>query len=298
MKILLPLDDSPYAKAAVDFIASRTTLIGAEPQVLVLNVQPPLPARAARTLGAKVVRSYHVAESNRVLKPALAALKRAGLDATALAMIGKASETIAAIADRDEVDLIVMGSHGHGAIAGLIVGSCTSGVMARSRKPIVLLRGRYRAADALNVGIALDGSRYGKAAARYVARHRELFGAGARFTLINVVPDFAGAVMPDMTGLAMPAFSEEDIRAMRKHAFEHAVAPVRTQLAKAGIEAAETCLTGNPGEAIADYARKAKLDLLILGSHGLGAFKRALLGSVATRVAAHCHTPLLLIRAP
>jgi nucleotide-binding universal stress UspA family protein len=102
--------------------------------------------------------------------------------------------------------------------------------------------------------------------------------------------------MPDMTGLALPAFSEEDLRIMRKRAFEHAVAPVRTLLAKNGIAAAESALTGNPGEAIADYARKAKLDLIVMGSHGLGAFKRVLLGSVATRVAAHCRTPLLLIR--
>jgi nucleotide-binding universal stress UspA family protein len=33
-----------------------------------------------------------------------------------------------------------------------------------------------------------------------------------------------------------------------------------------------------------------------MGSHGYGAFKAAVLGSTATRVAAHCETPLLLIR--
>jgi nucleotide-binding universal stress UspA family protein len=36
--------------------------------------------------------------------------------------------------------------------------------------------------------------------------------------------------------------------------------------------------------------------VLVLGSHGYGAFKQAVLGSVATRVAAHCDTPLLLVR--
>jgi len=39
------------------------------------------------------------------------------------------------------------------------------------------------------------------------------------------------------------------------------------------------------------------LDVLVLGSHGRGQFKAAVLGSVATRVAARCTTPLVLIRA-
>lgn len=298
MRILLPVDGSPFSRAAVGFVASRATLIGADPQVELLNVQPPLPSRAARALGGGVVRAYHAAESRRVLKPALAALRKAGLGPATRALVGHASETIAAVADKDEVDLIVMGSHGHGALASLILGSCTAGVLARTRKPVLLLRaGRHRDDDALDVGIALDGSRYGKAAARYVVRHRDLFGAAARFTLINVVPDFAGAVMPDMTGLPLPAFGEQELRVMRKRAFEHAVAPVRALLAKNGIDAGEMELIGNPGDAIAGYAGKAKLDLIVMGSHGLGAFRRAVLGSVATRVAAHCRTPLLLIRA-
>ncbi|MEW5882588.1 MAG: universal stress protein [Pseudomonadota bacterium] len=36
--------------------------------------------------------------------------------------------------------------------------------------------------------------------------------------------------------------------------------------------------------------------MLVMGSRGQGAFKAAVLGSVATRVAAHCATPLLLVR--
>lgn len=52
----------------------------------------------------------------------------------------------------------------------------------------------------------------------------------------------------------------------------------------------------HPGEQIADYARKAKLDLLVMGPHGRGALKAALPGSVASRLAAKCTTPLPLIR--
>ena len=55
-------------------------------------------------------------------------------------------------------------------------------------------------------------------------------------------------------------------------------------------------LHGNAGDELARYAKKKKLDLLVMGSHGHGAFKAAILGSVTTRVAAACDVALLLVR--
>jgi nucleotide-binding universal stress UspA family protein len=54
-------------------------------------------------------------------------------------------------------------------------------------------------------------------------------------------------------------------------------------------------LTGEAGEQLAAYAHRS-LDVLVMGSHGQGMFRAAVLGSVATRVAARCATPLVLIR--
>jgi nucleotide-binding universal stress UspA family protein len=51
------------------------------------------------------------------------------------------------------------------------------------------------------------------------------------------------------------------------------------------------------GAAIAAYARRRRLDVLVMGSHGRGAFKSLVLGSVAMRVAARCELPLLIVRA-
>lgn len=297
MKLLVPIDGSEHAKAAVDFVASRTTLIGTHPEVELLNVQLPVPPRAARMVGKQVVDAYYKEEADKILRPALATLKKAGLAAGARFAVGHPSEQIAATADKGQVDLIVMGSAGHGALAGLMLGSVANGVLSRTTKPILLLRKKHSIrADALSVGIAIDGSKYGRAAVRYVLRHPDLFGNQAKFTLIHVVPDFTAAVMPDMAGMALPAFTDEEIRAMQKKAFESAVAPARRLLAKGGVTADEVCLAGNPGDEISAYAKKNKLDLLVMGSHGWGGFKRAVLGSVATRVAAHCETPILLVR--
>ncbi|HQR22451.1 MAG TPA: universal stress protein [Burkholderiaceae bacterium] len=297
MKILLPVDGSDYSKAAVDFVASRSTLIGTDPQVDVVNVQLEVPVRAARVVGKSALLDYYADESDKVLKPALRRLAKGGLNASGKYLVGHPGEEISAVAQKDGVDLIVMGSHGHSALRNLLVGSVTNHVLARTRLPILVLRHKEApTTDTLRVGIAVDGSKYGREAVKYLLRHLALFGARPDLTLLHVVSDFAGAVMPDMGGIALPAFSEEEILAMQKKAFEAAVAPARKLLAKAQVKANEVCLVGNAGDELAAYARKKRLDVLVMGSHGYGAFKAAVLGSVATRVMARTTVPVLLVR--
>jgi nucleotide-binding universal stress UspA family protein len=102
--------------------------------------------------------------------------------------------------------------------------------------------------------------------------------------------------MPDMGGVVLPAMSPDEVAAVQRQAFDTALAPVRPLLRKARVAADEVCLAGNAGDEIAALAKKRRLDVLVLGSHGYGALKAAVLGSVATRVAARCATPMLIVR--
>jgi nucleotide-binding universal stress UspA family protein len=297
MKILVPIDGSKYSLAAVEFIASRDALIGTDPTVELLNVTTPIPAHVARAVGKDMIRRYHEDEADKVLKPSLAVLHKAGLTAHATWRAGHAGDVIAAVADKHEVDLIVMGARGHGALAGLIIGSVTNKVLAQTRRPMLVVRDKPAPrGESLKVGIAVDGSKYGRAAVKYVLRHGELFGTSPALTVIHVVPDYSEAVMPDMAGIALPAFDSEEVKAMQEKAYESVFAPIRKLLAKAKVKADEARLVGSAGDVIADYAKSRKLDVLVMGSHGHGGFKAAVLGSVATRVAAQCGTPLLLVR--
>ena len=297
MNILLPVDGSKFSRAAVDFVASRTTLIGTDPKVQLLNVQHSIPSRAAHVVGKDLVSSYYAEEADKVLKPAVARLAKAGIEASTRVAVGQPSEEISAAAEKLKADLVVMGTHGQTSLKGLLLGSVTHGVMARCEVPLLIVRAKGSpSTDSLKVGIAVDGSKYGREAIKYVLRHGELFGANPALTLLHVVPDFTGTTMPDMAGLALPAFSEQEVAELQKEAFEGAVSGARKMLSKAMVKADEVRLTGNPGDELAGYARKKKLDVLVMGSHGHGAFRAAVLGSVATRVTAHCEVPVLLIR--
>ena len=191
-----------------------------------------------------------------------------------------------------------MGSHGRSALKGLLFGSVTNAVLALTKVPLLMLRDKGAPeTDALNVGIAVDGSKFGTAAVKYALKHIELFGGeAAKVHLINTVSDYAGAVMPDMTGMALPALSEDEVVELQKSEFAEAIDPVLPLFTKAGVKPKEVCLVGNPGDEIAAYCKKRKLDLLVMGSHGYGRFKAAVMGSTATRIASIADVPLLIIR--
>jgi nucleotide-binding universal stress UspA family protein len=297
MKILVAIDGSKFSRNAVEFVASRSSLIGVDPEVLLLNVQLPVPGHVAGSVGKKPMSVYYQDEAEKVLGPARSRLQEAGFTVSDRYVVGHPAEQISVVAAKSKTDLIVIGSHGHSALRRLLFGSVTNAVMARTTTPVLIVQAKHTPpADSLKVGIAVDGSKYGRAAVKYVLRHGELFGDEPKLTVLHVVQDFASASMPDMAGFALPPFSAEEMRVLQDKQFESAVAPVRKLLKKARVSADEVRLHGNAGDELAVYAKKKKLDLLVMGSHGHGAFKAAILGSVTTRVAALCDVALLLVR--
>lgn len=299
MRILMPVDGSDYSKAAVAFVASRATLLKNPTEVELVNLQYRVPPRAARALGKELVHSYHEAEAAKALKSAAAALKRAGANATARYSVGTVAHELASIVANDRADLIVMGSHGDTGLKKLLLGSVASTVAVSCTKPLLILRGApVPKRDSLKVGIALDGSPYGLAVARFVAAHRDLFGASPSVSLIHVVPDLTRITVPGWIEREVPTgIKPEQVQAMQKAAFENVFKPAHDLLARAGLTAEEVRLVGHAaGDAIAAHATKSRLDLLAMGSLGFGAARHAIMGSVATRVASRCRTALLLVR--
>jgi nucleotide-binding universal stress UspA family protein len=66
-------------------------------------------------------------------------LRKAGLETTALLMQGATVETILKEASKLDVDMIVVGSHGRGAMYQFLVGSVSEGVLHRSECPILVI---------------------------------------------------------------------------------------------------------------------------------------------------------------
>jgi nucleotide-binding universal stress UspA family protein len=101
-----------------------------EPDFVEFKVDP----LAAREDLAKKFHSEHLQ-----IQEIASRLRKAGLDATALLVHGATVETILKEASDLDVDMIVVGSHGRGAMYQLLVGSVSEGIIHKSRYPVLVI---------------------------------------------------------------------------------------------------------------------------------------------------------------
>jgi nucleotide-binding universal stress UspA family protein len=137
MKILLSVDGSNYTKKMLAYLVTHDEVFHADNAYTILTVQPPVPTRARAAVGKEVVDNYYTSESEKIISPVHKFLMRHGIDAKTSAKVGQIGETIGKFADDGKFDMLIMGSHGHGTIVNMVMGSK---VLASSKTPVLLIR--------------------------------------------------------------------------------------------------------------------------------------------------------------
>ena len=140
MKVLLAVDGSADTKKMLAYLTEHAGLLGIKPQYFVLTVQPAIPGHAAKAVGRETVNLYYSSEAEKVLRPIGKFLDRHGADFTSSFSVGHAAEQILKTAKMNKVDLIIMGSRGHGAIGSLLLGSVAQSVLSASEVPVMVVR--------------------------------------------------------------------------------------------------------------------------------------------------------------
>lgn len=140
MKILLLADGSEYTKRMLAYVAAHDEWLGKQHQYTVLHVVPLVPPRASSMLAREVVQSYYRDEAEKVFKPVRSFFKKHALQVEFVAKTGSVADVAAKMADSSGFDLLIMGSHGHGNLGNLILGSVATRVLARSKIPVLLVR--------------------------------------------------------------------------------------------------------------------------------------------------------------
>jgi nucleotide-binding universal stress UspA family protein len=64
----------------------------------------------------------------------------------------------------------------------------------------------------------------------------------------------------------------------------------------AGLEAESIVLKGDPAARIVNFAEEQGVDMIVVGSHGIGGFERLVIGSVSEKVVRHAKIPVLVFR--
>jgi len=140
MKILVPVDGSPFTKRMLAYLTAHDEWLGDAHRYTLVHVAPAVPARAAAVLDKAVLQGHYADESEKVFKPIRAFFAKQKISADFVAKVGPAADTIAALATKGKFDLLMMGSHGHGLIGNLVLGSVTTKVMAHCGTPVLIVR--------------------------------------------------------------------------------------------------------------------------------------------------------------
>jgi nucleotide-binding universal stress UspA family protein len=140
MKILAAVDGSPYTKRMLAYLAAHDEWLGPQHEYTLLHAVPAVPPRAAAVLDKATLKSYYDDEAEKVFKPIRAFFAKQGLKGSFVGKTGPAADVIASTADKGKYDLVMLGSHGHGALTNLVLGSVATKVLAHCGTPVLLVR--------------------------------------------------------------------------------------------------------------------------------------------------------------
>lgn len=140
MKILLAVDGSPYTKKMLAYLTTHSELFAGHHDYTAFTAELPLPPRARAAVGKEVADAYHAEEAEKVLNPVCTFLLHHNINPQSAWRVGHAGESIAQFAAEGQFDLVVMGSHGHGALGNLVMGSVATQVLAHCSVPVLLVR--------------------------------------------------------------------------------------------------------------------------------------------------------------
>ena len=140
MKIVFAADGSACTKKALAFLVTHENLAGADDEIFVLNVQPPLPPSVALMTRSEAANDSHRDEANKVLDPIKLFLDRHPIRYRCEWVVGSPAAEIVEATRREQAHMIVMGTHGHGLLGRIVMGSVAQRVVADCDVPVLLVK--------------------------------------------------------------------------------------------------------------------------------------------------------------
>lgn len=141
----------------------------------------------------------------------------------------------------------------------------------------------------LKILLPVDGSANALRAIQHLTDHGDWFRTAPDIHLLNVQ-------LPVASGLVKSFISKAQLNDYYRDEALAALKQARALLDEKGIAYRHHIGVGEPAGTIADYSRELGCGLIVMGTHGRGAFPGALMGSVATKVLQLAPVPVLLVR--
>ena len=288
-RILVPTDFSENAQHAMEYAITLAKRCSATIHLL---HAPVLPAYLLMDLsyspGPEAVTRI-MNEAREALEGQAQVVQAAGIEHFTAIRDGTVHETIRDYAVDQQIDVVVLGTHGRSGMSKLIYGSVTERVLKTAHTPIIVVP--LAASTALSsILIAYDFSGPAKRAAEAGWALKKAFGGTVHLvhTYLDVWGEYTdrGQIVGD---------AAERRRAALQQGLDDMLKRDAEGLFGADAEGVETRLvTGDPADGILQSARETSADLICAGTTGKSGIQRFLLGSVARRLLRSSHVPLLL----
>ncbi len=294
-KILVPLDSSRFAEAALAPAISIARALQAEIDLVMVHEPRPLAGAADVAWHAEQVES-----EDRYMTTMADQLSSYGtVPTTSVVLSGDVVQTICNRVRDGNADLIVMSSHGRTGINRAWIGSVADGLLRKAGVPVLMIRPEEPENDApfasfRHVLVTHDGS----AASAEVVRSAALMArsSGARLSLLRIVSPVQYFTAETGIPLAFPPPMEDDVSArLAAGNAERDLSEIAQQLMNDGAVEVEhyVVVARDVGQAIVDFALKFDVDLIAMSTHGRGA-SRLIVGSVTEKVIKLARLPMLL----
>ncbi|MFC1924667.1 universal stress protein [Chloroflexota bacterium] len=304
-RMLIPLDGSEIAKSVFPYAKELVARLGLE--VTLLYVRDPLEQESLSVHQAYV---DHMAEI--IIKEALETREKAGirekdqlLKAEGKVVTGHPAEEILNCAAEQEIDLLLMATHGRSGIRRWSLGSVADKVLRSSALPVWLVRAgepESMTGEGGQIGkivVPLDGSELSEYVLPYVESLAKQWDAELIDVVLLMVCE--PLVIPPVPTIEIPVnwgnIVEEHLDYSKKAAGQY-LAKLARRFKEAGLEVDSEVVEGLPADEIINYISGNPDCLIAMATHGRSGLSRWAYGSIADKVLSGAPSPVLLVRPP
>lgn len=304
MKILLGADGSSFSRIAEELIVRVPTWRQAEvvcasvaPSLALLFSPDPLFGAATADVAVEAYESAKRLAKDHA-EAAASRLSDRGWSATTALLEGDPGGEMLDFAERNEIDLIAIGSRGLGAVESFLLGSSARKLAAHARCHVLIGRAfkgkspeetlqSLRRDAKLDVAVGVDGTAGAQTAADFVKKQGE-----HAFEKVVAVCAEPLSVVP--AGVDPSVFAD-----LYKYDHERAIA-IATRNAEELKSSASQVLSetelGRPAAAIGKVAQRHQIELIVVGATRHGTLERFLIGSVSHELASDGPCSVLIVR--
>ena len=282
-KILVPVDGSHsclHAKMLAVSIAkkfkSKVTVVHCTSHEFMhpeLKAQYQLP----HSILHKIDEAYLQA-GKKIIRNAKEMFKEAGIEVDArLVTYEDPAEFILQLVKDEGYDLVVIGNRAGNQSERYSLGSVTEKVARHAECPVLIVKKKPKVKKLLT---AVDGSKYADKALEYAVQLAKNYNAN--LALIHVEEDklirVGGPQVEDCIGTVGECILKD--------------AATKVE----GVSFDKKLEYGSPAEVVIKVAKKADVDIIVVGSRGLSSVRRFLLGSVSDDISMHARSSVLIVR--